>query len=255
MFKKPIGVQVHSVREDFAADPEGTFKTVSGMGYRGVEFVGEPKFPAVRMKEALYSAGLVCCGWHAMLPMLTPENMQAIVDYNKELGNNYIIIAAASPEMLADMENLEKLIKELNRINSELKKQGIHTGYHCHDTDFGIIEGKTTWDHIFDNTPQDFLLQLDTGNALAGGAESVPILKKYPGRSVTVHLKPYSLKDQGYDSMIGQDDIPWEEVYETCESIGGTKWYIIEYNRRGTYTPFEGVKKCLDAFVEIRDKL
>jgi hypothetical protein len=35
-------------------------------------------------------------------------------------------------------------------------------------------------------------MQMDTGNALYGGADPVPFLERYPGRARTVHLKEHS---------------------------------------------------------------
>ena len=40
MNKFPIGLQLYSVRDDLAADFEGTLKAVAEMGYDGVEFHG-----------------------------------------------------------------------------------------------------------------------------------------------------------------------------------------------------------------------
>jgi sugar phosphate isomerase/epimerase len=70
----------------------------------------------------------------------------------------------------------------------------------------------------------------------------VPILKKYPGRSVTVHLKEFG---GAPGAVIGGGTVKWNEVFETCESIGGTEWYIVEHES-GT-APLDSVKGCLEA--------
>jgi sugar phosphate isomerase/epimerase len=47
--------------------------------------------------------------------------------------------------------------------------------------------------------------------------------------------------------MIGEDDVPWHKFMTMCREIGGTEWYIVEYESIELYPEFEGVEKCLQA--------
>ena len=40
MYDFPIAIQLYSIRDDMAADFEGTLKKVKKLGYEGVEFAG-----------------------------------------------------------------------------------------------------------------------------------------------------------------------------------------------------------------------
>ena len=51
--------------------------------------------------------------------------------------------------------------------------------------------------------------------------------------------------------MIGEDDVPWHEVFRLCESTGRTKWYIVEYEG-DLYPPMEAAERCLAALREMR---
>ena len=44
--------------------------------------------------------------------------------------------------------------------------------------------------------------------------------------------------------MVGEGDVNWPEVFEVCETIGGTQWYIVEHERPAG-TPLGNVAKCL----------
>ena len=106
-------------------------------------------------------------------------------------------------------------------------------------------------DHVDGFHPQlGVFEQLDLGNALRGGGDIISLLEKYPGRAVTIHLKPYSLdagKDDpnlGFKPLIGEDDVPWHSVFDFCEKRGGTKWYIVEYES-DAFAPLVSVEKCL----------
>jgi hypothetical protein len=65
-----------------------------------------------------------------------------------------------------------------------------------------------------------------------------------------VHLKPYATvpgKDDpslGFRPVIGDDDTPWDRVFELCETTGGTEWYIVEYES-DAYPPLEAVALCV----------
>jgi len=86
------------------------------------------------------------------------------------------------------------------------------------------------------------VMQLDTGNALHGGANPIPFLERYPGRATTVHLKAYSSTNS--KALIGEDEVCWDDVFALCESTGGTEWYIVEQESYA-FPPLECVDKCL----------
>jgi sugar phosphate isomerase/epimerase len=85
-------------------------------------------------------------------------------------------------------------------------------------------------------------MQFDTGNAMGGGGKAVDYLKQYPGRALTIHCKPWSSKDN--KAVIGEDEIPWKEIFEICETTGNTQWYIVEYEVGGV-PPLDAVERCL----------
>ena len=50
----------------------------------------------------------------------------------------------------------------------------------------------------------------------------------------------------GFRPLIGEDSVPWDEVFRICESTGGTEWYIVEYES-DAFAPLESVERCLKA--------
>ncbi|MBR7078204.1 MAG: sugar phosphate isomerase/epimerase, partial [Clostridia bacterium] len=64
MNKFPIGLQLYSVRDDLAADFEGTLKAVAEMGYDGVEFAGLCGKSAEEAKALCEKYGLVPVSAH-----------------------------------------------------------------------------------------------------------------------------------------------------------------------------------------------
>ena len=52
------------------------------------------------------------------------------------------------------------------------------------------------------------------------------------------------LKKKNPKAVIGEDELPWKEIFEICETTGNTQWYIVEYEVGGVPS-LEAVEKCL----------
>ena len=80
------------------------------------------------------------------------------------------------------------------------------------------------------STAKDVILQLDTGNASEmEGVTMVDLIKRNPGRTVSMHVKPFSKKNP--DAYLGADELDWPAIMKAGETVGGVEWYIIEYER------------------------
>ncbi|MEK6707112.1 MAG: hypothetical protein AABZ06_15145, partial [Bdellovibrionota bacterium] len=88
----PIGLQLYSVREDCKGDLPGTIAAVGKMGYDGVEFAGYFDRSAEDLRKMLDDNGLVCCGTHTGLDTLLEDNLAKTIEFNKTLGNKYLIV-------------------------------------------------------------------------------------------------------------------------------------------------------------------
>lgn len=252
MARIPIALELYSVRTELANDLLGTLKAVAEMGYEGVEFAGAPKHGAEELKAALDETGLTCCGWHTPITLVADDQLEKTIALNKALGNPNIIIPGLPPEFRDSKQAWRKTATFFDELADKLAAHDMRTGYHNHWIEFTEMDGELPWDILFSNTKQDVIMQLDTGNAYCGGGDCVAILQRYPGRAKTVHLKPYKGPPEGADpkdgmgTMIGEDDTPWERIFELCESQGGTEWYIVEYES-DMYPSLEAVDRCLKA--------
>ncbi len=244
MARIPIALQLYSVREDCAQDLPGTLEAVAQMGYEGVEFAGHYGYPAEQLRRLVDDNGLVCCGNHLdAIDMLLGDELLRTVEFNKTLGNPFLICpglpAAYTSSRAAWLETAELF----NQISAQVRPLEMWVGYHNHYTEFTPLDGELPWDTFFGNTVPDVVMQLDTGNALKGGAEVAPFIERYPGRALTVHLKEYSATND--QALIGEGDVRWEQVFQLCESpVGATQWYIVEQESYA-YPPRECVEKCL----------
>jgi len=223
--KIPVGVQLYSVREAASKDLPAVLEAIGKMGYKGVEFAGyygwdsKPK----ELRKLLDGNGLKCCGTHTDLETVTGDNLKATAELHSILGNSFLIVPSLQAK---DAQDWLDLAKRFNEIAAKAKTLGMRVGYHAHAGDFRKLGDTTSWEIFFDNTGPDVIMQNDMGNCMSGGGDPVAILKKYPGRSASVHLKEFGGPEA---AVIGQGIVPWAEVFQVCETTGGTAWYVVEH--------------------------
>ena len=252
----PIALELYSVRQACAEDLPGTLAKVAAMGYEGVEFAGYHGYEAADLRKMLDDNGLVCCGSHLGITTLLGDELLKTAEFNYTLGNPYLICPGLPGEYTGSRENWRKTADVFNEISGRLRMVNMWTGYHNHHTEFTALDGEMPWDTFFGNTAYDVVMQLDSGNALLGGSHIGQFVARYPYRALTVHLKPYSFeagKDDlhaGYKPLIGDDSIPWSELFAQLETVGGTRWYIVEYES-DMFPPLEAVERCLKALKDM----
>jgi len=242
--KIPIGLQLYSVREQCKTDLPGTLAAVAKIGYRGVEFAGYHGHSAKELRKLLDDNRLVACGTHTPYESVLGDKLKDTVEFNRTIGNQFLIVPWMN-ETTSKQEWLKRA-KLYNDIAGQVKADGLWVGYHAHAHDFKQIEGVSAWDLFFGNTKPEVVMQLDTGNCCAGGADPVAVLKQYPGRARTIHLKAHG---GGPETVIGEDKVDWKAVFAFCEKKGKTQWYIVEHETGKD--PLDAVKRNFEALKKL----
>lgn len=245
----PLGVQLYSVRKECEQNLPATLEAVAKIGYQGVEFAGFYNYTAKDLKALLDANGLKCCGSHTPFDALLPENFEATVAFNHELGNKYLICPWLPEERRKTIDQWKELAEFFNELADKVKPHGMRIGYHNHHFEFQTLEGQLPWDVFATHTREDVILQLDTGNAASGGADAYQTLIKYPKRAVTIHLKEFSKSNP--NAVLGEGDIPWKDVFTFCETQGGTEWYIVE-EEKDIYPPLVAIERCYKNFKALK---
>ena len=237
-----FGLQLYSVRNECQKELVGTIAAVGKMGYQGVEFAGYYGQSAKDLRKLLDDNGLVCCGTHTGMDTLLGDNLGRTIEYNQTLGNKYLIVPGLAEKYRNSQQAWLDTAKLFSELAAKAKEQGMRVGYHNHSVEFQPMEGTLPWETMWGNASEDVVMQLDTGNALHGGADPLPFLYRYPGRAITVHVKEFSKTND--KALIGEGDINWQAFFALCTAVGGTEWYIVEQESYA-YPPLECVKRCL----------
>jgi sugar phosphate isomerase/epimerase len=225
----PVAVQLYSVRGDCRKDFDAALEQIAKMGFSGVEFAGYYNYEgkAKELRQRLDSLQLKVAGTHIGMNLLRDASIQSTIEFHQTIGCRFLVVP--NDGAFTDPEKSKLLAEEFNKAAETLKPLGMACGYHNHTGEFKKDGDKTYWDLFAERTGQDVILQQDCGWSATAGADPVGLIRKYPGRTRTVHFKPAVLGgDTEKKAILGQDSVNWGAIYEACKSAGGTEWIVIE---------------------------
>jgi sugar phosphate isomerase/epimerase len=257
--KYPIGLELYSVRTELLRNLPDTLRAVAKMGYEVVEFYSpyfQWTFPFAKgVRTLMDDLGLRCYSTHNGFQSFTGDTMAKAIELNQILGTRHLILASP-PRNTTGVDGWKKVCADLTTAVEQLKPHGLFAGYHNHQTEWKAIEGDLRiMDVIAQNTPPEFILQLDVGTALESGVDPVAWIKANPGRIKSIHLKDWAPGDRAnekaYRVLFSEGSAPWKEIIAAAESVGGVEFYLIE-QEGSRYPELETAQRCLDLWKKMR---
>jgi sugar phosphate isomerase/epimerase len=204
----PVMLQLYNLRNELAADFEGTLHDIAGLGYRYVELAGLYGRSPGEFKAGLAKAGLTAVSAHVPYREMLADP-EKVMGGSVEIGCQYIVIPYLQEEDRAAGPHYEEVKKEISKLGETAKKRGAVLLYHNHEFEFQPYQGKYALDDLYDSIPADLLqTEIDTCWAAVGGVNPAEYILKYRGRSPVVHLKdfylPEGLSPENMYELIGQ---------------------------------------------------
>lgn len=240
-----IGLQLYSIKELTEKDFFGSLEKVAKIGYQGVEFAGFFDTPASELKKVLDDLGIVPCGSHTGINALE-EELNRVIDYNLEIGNQYVICPGLPEHMRNSYDAYMRLADKFNDIGRKCKEQGIQFAYHNHDFEFEKYNGEYGLDILLSNTDPDLVhMELDTFWVEYAGLKSVDFMRKYPKQhSSLIHIKDMKSLDEKISTEVGNGIMDFVEILNLAKELG-TKWYIVE-QEEFEISQLESIEKSLN---------
>ena len=204
--KFPIALQLFSVRDDMAADFEGTLKKVKALGYDGVEFAGLFGKSAAEVKKLCEENGLIPISAH--IPLVDMIKDVNILDTYAEIGCKFVVIPYLNEEYRPGNGRFKEIIEMAKKIGEKANSLGMKLAYHNHDFEFVKIDGEYALDILYREVPADILQpQLDSCWVNIGGEDPAEYIRKYSGRMGILHLKDFvGGKSDNMYALIGIDE-------------------------------------------------
>lgn len=264
--KTITGIQLYSVRDDMKKDPLGTLQALAKMGYQYVEHANyiNRKFygySAAEFKKVLQGQGMKMLSGHTVMGRdhwdASKKDFTDAWKYTIEdaaiVGQEIVISPWLDDSLRKTYDDMLRYMEVFNKSGELCKKSGMRFGYHNHNFEFTqSLNGKKVYDIILDNTdPSLVTQQLDMGNLYGTGANAYEIVKKHPGRFVSMHVKD-EIKaakgemDDGYESTIlGAGVANTKAITDLGKLSGGTLHFIIEQESYQGKTPLDCAKEDL----------
>lgn len=249
--KLMTGLQLYSVRDELAADFEGTMRFVAECGYEGVEFAGLYGKSAKEIKALTDGLHLIPISAHVALAEFLADMEGSLKTY-KEIGCKYLVIPYLPEEYRPEAGNFAETLKIMEYIGEKVTEAGFTLLYHNHDFEFTKIDGEYYLDTIYRKiSPALLKTELDTCWVNVGGEDPAAYVRKYSGRAPVVHLKDFFMRGrqkEGLYELIGID----KKVEDKGENFGfrpvghgmqnvpellaasvdaGAEWVIVEQDR------------------------
>jgi sugar phosphate isomerase/epimerase len=254
-FKGPIGLQLYSLRGDFAKDVPGTMARVSEFGFKYVELASTYNMPPDKFLALLASNKLKAVSGHFSYDMYR-TNAHEVAHQAEALGLKYAGCAWIAHKDEFDEQEAREAAKVFNNAGKILAEHGIQFFYHTHGYEFRPHGNGTLFDLLMAETdPKLVKYQMDVFWVVHPGQDPVKWLEKYAGRWELMHVKDMKQGTErnfsgrsnvNNDVQVGTGIMDWPAILATARRVG-VKWYFIEDEADEAARHIPGSLKYLEA--------
>lgn len=254
-----VGLQLYTIRDAMTADPLGTLKKVSEMGYKNMEMASYSNgmfygYAPKEFKKIINDLGMEIISSHAAVEStgITTENAQKMAADHAEAGVKFCVQPWVN-EQDRNIETYKRMVGDWNKVGEIMKSVGIQFGYHNHNFEFATIDGIVPYYDLYlaELDPELVTMELDLFWATKAGQDPVAMFEKYPGRFQLLHLKDMSLDNAPYFDVIKDDItsvgsglIDFKRILAAKETAG-VKYTFVEDDNQGNGKPFEGIETSI----------
>lgn len=234
-FRKNMGIQLYTLRNEIAKDPAGTLKQVAAAGYKQVEPFGFPN--ADPMIAGAKDAGLEINSSHFEWDAVVNPKDAAMSDFSKilekahEIRLSHLVIPYLKEPNRTTLDDYKKVAAHANKAAAMAKAAGIRLSYHNHNFEFEPKEGgKRGYDIFMEEFSPDMQFEVDVFWVKAAGLDPAELIRKLSGRVTQLHLKdlkdglalPAFSTDLPVDAFkeLGNGIIPMEPILVAAKAAG-----------------------------------
>jgi sugar phosphate isomerase/epimerase len=263
--KTVVGLQLYSVRDDMKSDPKGSLKKLADMGYKVVEHAGYSEgkfygFTPVEFKKILGDLDLKMYSGHVDFGMQSwdaskkdfTDTWKKTVEDAAFMGQKFVLTPELAEDAQKDYDTLLKVIDLWNKCGQLCQKYEMKFGYHDDFNGDTVLHGMKIYDIIMKySDPKLTVQQYDIANLYnAAGTDPMDIIKQYPGRFPSLHVKDVMKeknKENSHDSTIlGKGVLNVKDIVALAVKNGA--WLlIIEQEAYQNESPMDCVKDDLAA--------
>jgi sugar phosphate isomerase/epimerase len=232
----PIGCQTWPVRGMLFKDFPGTIKQLADAGFQSVElcsptgyaeygFGGLSKYSGAELRKILADVGVTCVSSHFTIIELR-ENQAKAIAWAKDVGLTQMLVPSLGGPTKPTMDDVKRAADEYNKMGEQSARTGIQQGLHNEDFELSTVDGKRTYDLLFDLLDPKLVKFQFQVSTISRGFDAAEYFMKYPGRFVSMHVQDWSAETKT-TKAVGQGTLDWKKIF-TAAKTGGIKNYFVE---------------------------
>ena len=268
-----IGIQLYTVRNQMAQDPQATLNAIKAAGYAQVEG-GDPT-TYQQMMPMVKAAGLTTQSTFFPWTYLTgrwdlvegekptSKEFASVVEAAQKLGMNYLIFGYMTPAERQTLDDYRKIAEKLNKAGEQCNEAGIKLCYHNHAFEFKPIEGKLPYNILIEETDADKLyFELDVFWSSLAEHEPIPLMERLSDRIKLLHLKN---KKQGTPLIYDESKVPVEAFQELNDGVIDIEKILVLAEKIGVEQcfveqdqspdPIQSINQSIDYLHSVENKL
>lgn len=233
-YRKEIGIQLYTLRNQIDKDVKATLQSVADAGYQQVELYGFPDCQP--MIDAAQAAGLAIHSTHfAWNSVVNPDDkgvppFSEIIDKANQAGLKHLVIPYLEDRNRKSLDDYRQLAERCNKAAEQCKQAGIQLAYHNHAFEFKPMkDGKTGYEVLIEEFSPDMHFEVDVFWIKVGGKDPVDMIRRLKGRVSQLHLKDLnsSIATPNYGGIpneafeeLGDGVIPVEPIIDAAAEAG-----------------------------------
>lgn len=218
--KMKTGIQLWTLRDVIGSDLTGTLTSLSKIGYNSLEPYGFDGgfygYSASEFRKICSDLGMDINSTHCGI---NAENASLYAEKAAIAGLEYLVLPSFGGRPEKTLDDFKKAAHEMNQIGEITKKAGITFGYHNHNFEFQVMEGKLPYDVLLAETdPGLVTFQMDIFWVVKGGQNPLQYFDKYPGRFQLWHVK--DMGNDGESCIVGNGHIKFKDLLKESKKAG-----------------------------------
>jgi len=197
----------------------------SPVGYADSGFAVLAKYKAPEIRNIFGDIGVTCVSSHFSIQELR-KDLAGRIAWAKDLGLTQMLVPSLDGPKNPTMDDVKRAADEYNKMAEQSAQAGIQQGLHNEDFELSTVDGKRTYDILFDLLDPKLVKFQFQVSTISRGYDAAEYFTKYPGRFISMHVQGWSAKTQEI-VPVGQGTLDWKKIF-TAAKTGGIKNYFVE---------------------------
>lgn len=217
---KPVGLQLYTLRKDFAEDQIGTLERIKQIGYDAVEFAAPLDTDFAPLAARMSEIELDCPSVHVGLADIKGQPGR-VLEVAKTLGCRFIVLPFVDP----NDADWQAVVRDAQTFARQAKDEGFRFCYHHHHFEFDNARGFRPFDVLVgESDPALLNFELDVYWLKVGGEDPVAMIETLAGRVKLLHLKDQA--DDGKMTDVGAGNLDFPAIIAAGRAAGVEHFFV-----------------------------